>query len=359
MAQFESSVLFSPWQLRGVQFRNRIGVSPMCQYSATDGLGNDWHLVHLGALAAGGAGLVMTEATSVTPEGRISPFDLGLWEDHQMAALARIAAFLESQGAVPGIQLAHAGRKASVARPWDGGGRLLPGEGGWPVVAPGPLPFNPGELESMGLDEAGIEGIVEAFQSAACRAAVAGFKVIELHAAHGYLLHQFLSPLSNHRKDGYGSSLDNRMRLPLRIAAILREALPDDRALFVRISATDWMDGGWNPEESVRFAAALKDTGVDLIDVSSGGLAPGASIPLAPGYQVPFAARIRASAQVPTAAVGLITGAREAEAIVAEGKADLVLLGRAMLRDPHWPFQAARELGAETSWPSQYLRAKQ
>jgi 2,4-dienoyl-CoA reductase-like NADH-dependent reductase (Old Yellow Enzyme family) len=352
------STLFTPLQLRGVSFRNRIGVSPMCQYSASEGRANDWHLVHLGARAAGGAGLVLVEATSVVPEGRISPFDLGLWEDRQIAPLARVAAFVESQGAVAGIQLAHAGRKASVARPWDGGGRLLPGAGGWSVVAPSPLPFNPGEPEPTSLDEAGMDRVEAAFQAAARRAVEAGFRVIELHAAHGYLLHQFLSPLSNHRDDAYGGSLENRMRLPLRIARTVRGALPPDRALFVRISATDWMEGGWDLEQSVQFAAALKEAGADLVDVSSGGLAPAARIPAAPCYPVPFAARIRESAQGPTAAVGLIARPFEAEAIVAEGKADLVLLGREMLRDPNWPLHAAGELSAEGPWPPQYLRAK-
>ncbi len=352
------SALFAPLELRGVGFRNRIGVSPMCQYSAPEALATDWHLVHLGALAAGGAGLVLAEATAVLPEGRISPFDLGLWDDAQTAPLARIAAFIDGQGAVPGIQLAHAGRKASVARPWDGGGRLLPGGGGWPVVAPSPVPFTPGDPEPLALDAAGIEALVAAFAAAARLAVAAGFRVVEVHAAHGYLLHQFLSPLSNHRRDALGGSLEHRMALPLRVVRAVRETLPPDRVLFVRISATDWVEGGWDLDQSVAFSAELKAAGADLVDASSGGLVPTAKIPAAPGYQVPFAARIRAEAAVPTAAVGLITGAREAEAIVAEGRADLVLLGRGLLADPRWPLRAAAELGAEGPWPAPYLRAR-
>ena len=352
------STLFTPLQLRGVTFRNRIGVSPMCQYSAEEGFANDWHFVHLGARAVGGAGLVLTEATAVLPEGRISPHDLGLWEDGQIAPLARIAGFLRGQGAVAGIQLAHAGRKASVARPWDGGKRLLPGQGGWTVVAPSALPFNPGDPDSAALDEAGLEDVVAAFLAAARRAVEAGFQVVELHAAHGYLLHQFLSPLSNQRTDAWGGSLENRMRLPLRVARELRRALPADRALFVRISATDWAEGGWDLEQSVVFAAALKDLGVDLVDASSGGLVPTARIPAAPGYQVPFASRIRKDAGIPTAAVGLLTTAKETEAVVAEGHADIVLLGRELLRNPSWPLKAAAELGAEGPWPPQYVRAR-
>ncbi|MBI4911115.1 MAG: NADH:flavin oxidoreductase/NADH oxidase [Acidobacteria bacterium] len=349
--------LFSPLELRGQRFRNRIGVSPMCQYSAEEGRAADWHLVHLGARAAGGAGLVLVEATAVAPEGRISPHDLGLWEDGQIGPLARIAAFIASQGAVPGIQLAHAGRKAGVARPWDGGARLLPAEGGWVVEAPSPLPFHPGDPEPMALDGPALARVLDAFRAAARRAVTAGFRVVELHAAHGYLLHQFLSPLSNHRGDAFGGSLENRLRFPLQVVAALREAAPD-RALFVRVSATDWKEGGWDLPQCVAFAKALKGVGVDLVDVSSGGLAPDASVKVAPGYQVPFAAAIRKEAGIPTAAVGLITGAGQAEAILAEGHADLVLLGREFLRDPHWPLRAARELGAEAPWPPPYLRAK-
>jgi 2,4-dienoyl-CoA reductase (NADPH2) len=350
--------LFEPFALRGLSFRNRIGVSPMCQYSAQDGFANDWHLVHLGARAAGGAGLVIVEATAVLPEGRISPQDLGLWSDDQAEPLARIAAFIASRGAVPGIQLAHAGRKASVARPWEGGRRLPPGSGGWTTVAPSPLPFAPADSAPVALDEGGIQAVVAAFVAAARRAARAGFQFIEVHGAHGYLLHQFLSPLSNARTDAYGGGLEGRLRLPLEVASAVRSALPNDLALAFRVSATDWVEGGWDLDQTVELARRLAGAGVDLLDVSSGGSSPKAVVPLRPGYQVPFAAAVRAKAGLPTAAVGLITGAEQAEAILRDGHADLVLLGRELLRNPHWPLQAARELGAEGPWPSPYLRAK-
>jgi 2,4-dienoyl-CoA reductase (NADPH2) len=350
--------LFDPFDLRGLRFRNRIGVSPMCQYSALDGRAQDWHLVHLGALAAGGAGLVVVEATAVLPEGRISPWDLGLWDDSQADPLVRIAAFIRSQGAVPGIQLAHAGRKAGCARPWEGGRQLPPEAGGWSCVAPSPLPFHPGEAPPVALDESGLERIAQAFAAAARRAVVAGFQVVELHAAHGYLLHQFCSPLSNRRSDAFGGSLENRLRFPLRVAAVVRNALPEAMPLFVRASATDWVLGGWDLEQTVEFARCLHNQGADLIDVSSGGLIPDAVVPVAPGYQVPFAADLRARTGLPTAAVGLITEPNQAEAIVAAGQADLVLLGRQLLREPQWPLRAARELGAEADWPLQYQRAR-
>ena len=320
--------LFTPLSLRSVTIPNRVGVSPMCQYSAERGLANDWHLVHLGARAIGGAGLVMTEAAAVSPEGRISPQDLGLWNDEQVSPLARIASFISAQGSVPAIQLAHAGRKASTKRPWDGGGPAAPDDGGWtPVLAPSAVPFDDGWQVPQALDEAGMARIVDDFVSAARRAATAGFRVAEIHAAHGYLLHQFLSPISNRRTDALGGSLENRMRFPLRVVEAVRSAWPDELPLFLRISATDWVEGGFVPDEAVVFARQARTLGVDLVDCSSGGMHPRAQVPVGPGYQVPFAARIRAEAGVATAAVGLITTARQAADIVESGQADLVLLG--------------------------------
>jgi len=351
------SRLFQPLTLHGLTLPNRIAVSPMCQYQAKDGVANDWHLVHLGGLAQGGAGLVVTEATAVVPEGRISPDDLGLWNDDQAEALARIVRFITSQGAVPGIQLAHAGRKASNPAPWKGSGSLPASAGGWTPVAPSPLPFDADWTVPTALDEPGILALIEAFMDSARRAVAAGFRVIEVHAAHGYLLHQFLSPLSNHRTDAYGGSFENRTRLVREVVGALRNILPEELPLFARISATDWAEGGWNLDQSVALAKELKDLGVDLVDCSSGGLVPRAEIPLGPGYQVPFAARIRAEAGLPTGAVGLITDAEQAEQILAQGSADLVLLGRELLRDPRWPLHAAKLLGAEVSWPASYLRA--
>jgi 2,4-dienoyl-CoA reductase-like NADH-dependent reductase (Old Yellow Enzyme family) len=350
--------LFSPFTLRGVTFRNRVWVSPMCQYSAQDGVANDWHLVHLGARAVGGAGLVLAEATAVDPVGRISPGDLGLWSDAQAEAAARVADFIAAHGAVPGVQLAHAGRKASTALPWLGGKPLGPEEGGWQTVAPSALPFAPGHPEPRALTEADIARVVRDFGAAARRAAMAGFQVVEIHAAHGYLLHQFLSPLSNTRSDAYGGSLEGRVRLVLETARAVREAFPAEWPVFVRLSATDWVEGGWDLSQSVQLATWLREAGVDLIDCSSGGLVPYAKIPVAPGYQVPFAAAIRRDAGIATAAVGLITEPAQAEAIVSDGRADAVLLARALLRDPHWPLHAAQALGAQGPWPSQYLRAK-
>ena len=350
--------LFEPLTLRGITFPNRIAVSPMCQYSAVEGHATDWHLVHLGGLAQGGAGLVLTEAVAVKPEGRISPQDLGLWEEDQVQPLARIAHFIASQGAIPGIQLAHAGRKACTQAPWRGGGATIPiTEGGWSPVAPSGLPFDAGWASPSVLDPAGISAVVEAFKSAARRAMAAGFQVVEVHAAHGYLLHQFLSPLSNVRTDDYGGRFENRTRLLQQVVAAVREVWPERLPLFVRLSATDWAEGGWNPEESVALCRILRELGVDLVDTSSGGLVPGAGIPLGPGYQVPFAQKIRHEAGIPTGAVGLITEPAQAEAILDEGKADLVLLGRELLRDPRWPMRAAQALGASLSWPPQYLRA--
>ncbi len=351
--------LFTPFPLRSVTFPSRVGVSPMCQYSADEGFANDWHLVHLGARAAGGAGLVIAEATAVSPEGRISPGDLGLWNDAQAAPLARIAAFVGGQGSVPGIQLAHAGRKASTKRPWDGGGRADPAERGWsPIVAPSEVPFDDGWQVPQALDGEGMDRVVEAFADAARRASAAGFRVVEVHAAHGYLLHEFLSPLSNRRTDEHGGSLGNRMRFPLRVIEAVRASWPNDLPLFLRISATDWVAGGFTPDEAVAFAREARARGVDLVDCSSGGAHPRAQVPVAPGYQVPFAARVRAEAGVATAAVGMITEARQAEEIVEKGQADLVLLGREMLRAPHWALKASAELGVPLPGPRPYERAR-
>ncbi len=349
--------LFRPLQLRGVTLPNRIAVSPMCQYQSVDGLPNDWHLVHLGGLAQGGAGLVITEAAAVQPEGRISPEDLGIWNLAQAEGLARSVHFIKSQGAVPGIQLAHAGRKASAYAPWRGSGSVPAAAGGWTPVAPSALPFDTGWTVPTALNEAGILAVIEAFMDAARRAVAAGFQVIEVHAAHGYLLHQFLSPLSNHRTDSYGGSFENRTRLVREIVGALRTILPEEMPLFVRLSATDWVEGGWDLDQSVALALELRALDVDLVDCSSGGLSPRQKINLGPGYQVPFAARIRTEAGLPTGAVGLITEPDQAERILSEGSADLVLLARQLLREPRWPLRAAQELGAETPWPASYARA--
>ena len=349
--------LFAPLTLRGITLPNRIAVSPMCQYQAVDGLAQDWHLVHYGGLAQGGAGLVVTEATAVAPEGRISPDDLGLWSDTQAEALARITRFIASQGAVPAIQLAHAGRKASNPAPWKGSGSLPPAAGGWVPVAPSALPFDAGWTTPLPLDAAGLQGVVRAFVEAARRALAAGFQVAEIHAAHGYLLHQFLSPLTNRREDAYGGSFGNRTRLLREVAAAVREAWPERLPLLVRLSATDWTEGGWDLDQTLAVARDLKGLGVDLVDCSSGGLVPRAEIPLGPGYQVPFAARVRAEAGIPTGAVGLITAPEQAEDILAQDSADLVLLGRELLRNPRWPLAAAQALKAEIPWPASYARA--
>jgi 2,4-dienoyl-CoA reductase-like NADH-dependent reductase (Old Yellow Enzyme family) len=352
-------MLFDPLTLRGVTFRNRIGASPMCQYSAVDGVASDWHLVHLGGLAQGGAGLVMAEATAVEPIGRISPADLGLWDDGQVEPLARVARFVRGQGAVAGIQLAHAGRKGSVGPPWvNGGAPLRPRDGGWNVVSASYLGFAEGHPVPMPMSTLEAERLPGLFAAAARRALAAGFEVIEIHAAHGYLLHQFLSPLTNRRGDGYGGPFDGRVRLVREVVGAVRGALPERIPLFLRLSATDWVEGGWTPEDTVALARLVKGQGVDLVDVSSGGLVPNAAVPVGPGYQVPFAERVRREAGVATAAVGLITSARQAEAMVAEGKADLVLLGRELLRDPRFPLKAAATLGVDVPWPDQYLRAK-
>jgi 2,4-dienoyl-CoA reductase-like NADH-dependent reductase (Old Yellow Enzyme family) len=350
--------LFTPLTLRSLEFRNRIFVSPMCQYSATDGFPSDWHLVHLGSRAVGGAGLVIVEATSVTPEGRISPRDLGLWLDAHIDPFARIVRFVKEQGAAPGIQLAHAGRKASTAAPWERGGGLAPDQGGWTPVAPSAIPFADGYATPHTLTANEIAGLVERFAEAADRARAAGFDVVELHAAHGYLLHEFLSPLTNRRNDEFGGSFENRIRFPLTVARKLREVWPASFPVFVRISATDWVEGGWSLDESIEFSRRLKAIGIDLIDCSSGGLIADAKIPVGPGYQVPLAAAVRKEAGIATGAVGMVTSPEQAEQILATGQADAVLLARELLRNPYWPLVAARKLGAAIEWPKQYLRAK-
>jgi 2,4-dienoyl-CoA reductase-like NADH-dependent reductase (Old Yellow Enzyme family) len=347
--------LLSPLTIRGVTLRNRIVVSPMCQYCAVDGMADDWHLVHLGSRAVGGAGLVFTEATAVTREGRISPGDLGIWDDQHIGPLTRVARFIHRMGAVAGIQLAHAGRKASCRTPWEGGASLKTAEqGGWSVVGPSPIPFGEGDPVPQPIDERGIKEVIAAFANAAGRAIRAGFKVIELHSAHGYLLHEFLSPLSNLRTDRYGGSLENRIRLILEVAAEVRHVLPEDVPLFVRISTTDWVEGGWDLKQSVELAKKLQPQGVDLIDTSSGGLIPKVRIPVERNYQVPFAATIRKEARIMTGAVGLITQPDQANEIITSGSADLVSLAREMLREPYWALKAQQALKQEPSWPLQY-----
>ena len=350
--------LFTPLKIRSVSLRNRIGVSPMCQYSSQDGFATDWHLVHLGSRAVGGAGLVMTEAAAVSPDGRISPQDLGIWADSHVEGLARCARFIHERGAVAGIQLAHAGRKASTPPPWEPGQVLSEKDGGWrPVWAPSAIPFSPGAAVPHALSVQQIREIAVVFSQAAKRAQEAGFRVVEFHAAHGYLLHEFLSPLSNHRLDEYGGSFENRTRIVREVVVAVRQVWPTDLPLFVRISATDWVDGGWDVNQSVDLARQLKPLGVDLVDCSSGALVPGVSIPVAPGYQVPFAERIRQEADIATAAVGLICEPAHAAEIIQKGQADLVLLARQMLRDPYWLQHAARQLGAAVPCPIQYRRA--
>ena len=354
----DSPTLFSPLSLRSLTLRNRIAVPPMCQYSATDGVAADWHLAHYGALAAGGAGAVVFEATAVTPEGRISPADLGIWSDAHVAPLARIARFVASQGAAPGVQLAHAGRKAGTAAPWDGGAPLAPGNGGWSIVGPAGTAWADGYQAPVALDEAGILAVIEAFRAGARRAREAGFKIVEVHGAHGYLVHQFLSPLVNTRTDRWGGSFENRTRLALEVTRAVRAEWDDSLPVWVRLSATDWAEGGWDADQTVALARLLREAGADLIDCSSGGAVPWQKPPVAPGYQVPFAERVRREGGVASGAVGLITDAAQADAIVRAGRADLVLVGRESLRDPHWPLRAAKALGAEAAWPKQYLRGK-
>ncbi len=347
--------LLQPFTLGALSLRNRIVVSPMCQYSAHEGVPQDWHLVHLGSRAVGGAGLVFAEATAVSPEGRISPADTGIWNDEQAEAWARITRFVKAQGAVPGIQLAHAGRKASTDAPWNGGKPLTTGQGGWTPVAPSALAFDEGWPVPAALDADGIAGIVEDFRAAAERSLAAGFEVIEIHAAHGYLLHEFLSPLSNARTDRYGGTLENRARLLREIVAAVRTLNPV--SLWVRVSATDWVEGGWDVDECVELAHWLKADGVDVIDCSSGGNVPHADIPVAPGYQVPFAARIRREAGIATSAVGLITDPVQAEAVIERGDADLVMLARELLRDPYFAWRAGEALDSPLAPPPQYARA--
>lgn len=351
------SSLFSPIQIKNLSLKNRIVVSPMCQYSATDGFATDWHLVHLGSRAVGGAGLIILEAAAVNPEGRISYGDLGIWSQEHVPFLKRITDFIHSQGAASGIQLAHAGRKASTEIPWKGGKQIKDGPGSWRTVAPSAIPFHEGDNPPKEVSLNYIQELKQDFRNAAQRALEAGFKVIEIHAAHGYLLHQFLSPLSNQRADQYGGSFENRIRLLTEVIQDVQQVWPSENPLFVRISATDWAEGGWNPEESLKLAVILKDLGVDLIDCSSGGLAAHQQIPVFPGYQVQFAEEIRKTG-ILTGAVGLITTAEQSESILQEGKADLIFLARELLRDPYFPLHAAQELGEDLKWPDQYDRAK-
>ncbi|MCX5834061.1 MAG: NADH:flavin oxidoreductase/NADH oxidase [Deltaproteobacteria bacterium] len=352
------SLLFSPYRLGGVEFKNRIFVSPMCQYSCEDGVPTDWHLVHLGTRAVGGAALIIAEATAVSPEGRISPADCGIWSEKQAQAFQRITSFIKDQGAVPGIQLAHAGRKASTDIPWRGEAPLLTGQGGWQPIAPSPLPFDEGYPVPHEMAVEDLEEVRSRFVAGARRSLEAGFQVIEIHMAHGYLLHEFLSPISNRRTDDYGGSFQNRTRFPLKVARAIRESLPSGVPLFVRISCTDWVEGGWDLQQSVEFSRVLKEAGVDLIDCSSAGLVPHVRIPVGPGYQAPFAAEIRSRVGIATGAVGLITNAVQAEHILKTGQADAIIMAREMLRDPYWPLHAAKIFNVDVPWPPQYLRAK-
>jgi 2,4-dienoyl-CoA reductase-like NADH-dependent reductase (Old Yellow Enzyme family) len=350
--------LFEPLTIRGVTARNRIWVSPMCQYSSDDGAPTDWHLVHLGSRAAGGAGLVMVEATAVEARGRISPWDSGIWSDRHVEPFARIARFVREQGAVPAMQLAHAGRKASVKRPWEGGGPLAPHEGAWETVAPSAIPFADSWPTPRALELQDIGEVVSAFRGAASRALVAEFEAIEIHGAHGYLLHEFLSPFSNQRTDQYGGSFENRIRVHLEVADAVRAVWPERLPLFWRLSCTEWTEGGWDLEETIELSRLLAQRGVDLIDCSSGGNVATASIPLRPAYQTRFAEGVRQATGLLTGAVGLISSPELAEEIVANGRADVVLMARELLRDPYWPLHAAKALAAEIGWPTQYLRAK-
>jgi 2,4-dienoyl-CoA reductase-like NADH-dependent reductase (Old Yellow Enzyme family) len=353
-----ASSLFSTLQIKSITLKNRMAVSPMCQYSARDGFANDWHLVHLGSRAIGGFGLVIQEATAVSLEGRISTGDLGIWKDEHVEKLQAINRFIISQNAIPGIQLAHAGRKASVLEPWNGNVKLDESQGGWDAVAPSAIGYNENEKTPIALDKTGIQKVISDFKSATKRAVQAGYKVVEIHAAHGYLLHEFLSPLSNVRTDEYGGSFENRTRLLLEVLEAVQREWPEDLPLFVRISATDWAEGGWNTEESVGLSNILKEKGVDLVDVSSGGAVSYQKIPVGPGYQVSFAEQIKKETGILTGAVGLITEAIQAEEIIANGKADLVLFARASLRNPNLALAFAKELNVDVKWPNQYERAK-
>jgi 2,4-dienoyl-CoA reductase-like NADH-dependent reductase (Old Yellow Enzyme family) len=354
----EDRMLFTPLTIRGITLRNRIVVSPMCQYSCNDGFATDWHLVHLGSRAVGGAGCVVAEATAVQPRGRISPRDLGIWKDEHVEALERVARFISLQGAAPAIQIAHAGRKASVSVPWDGGHPVGESDEGWIPLGPSPIAFAPGSPVPDQLSTEGIAEVAASFRAAAQRALLAGFKVVELHFAHGYLVHEFLSPLSNTRTDMYGGSFENRTRIAREIVEAVRAVWPEELPLFARISCTEWADGGWHIEESVELARLLKTGGVDLVDCSAGGNIHGAAAPTGPGYLTPYADRIRREAGIPTSTVGFITSAQQADHILRNGQADLVVLARQLLRDPYWPLHAAAELRAEAPWPNQYLRAK-
>ncbi|HAX96474.1 MAG TPA: oxidoreductase [Prolixibacteraceae bacterium] len=352
------SKLLSPLTIKDITFKNRIAISPMCQYSAWDGYANNWHLVHYGSRAVGGAGLIIQEATGVSPEGRITPGDLGIYLDEHLENLTAITTFVKQHGGVPGIQLAHAGRKAGCSRPWDGGKQLPLNEGGWRTVAPSPIPFFPHDEKPEELDLSGIMKVVADFRSAAARALDAGFQVLEIHAAHGYLIHEFLSPITNQRKDSYGGTFENRIRLLIEIVRAVQTVWPSNMPLFVRISATDWVNGGWDIDEAVKLASKLKSEGVDLIDTSSGGLVPDAIIPFAPGYQVDFASRIRKETDILTGAVGLITSISQAEEILNADHADLILIARESLRNPYFGLTAGNELAEEVDWPVQYIRAK-
>jgi 2,4-dienoyl-CoA reductase-like NADH-dependent reductase (Old Yellow Enzyme family) len=349
--------LFDELKIRDITLRNRVVVSPMCEYSCEDGFANDWHLVHLGSRAVGGASLVITEATAVTPEGRISPKDLGIWKDDHIEPLARIVRFLNQQGSHAGIQLAHSGRKGSTAAPAQGGQAVAKADGGWTPVAPSAIPFTEKYPMPVALDESGIRSIVQSFADAAVRALKAGFRVAEIHAAHGYLLHEFLSPLSNKRTDSYGGSLENRTRIVREVVTAVRKVWPEQNPLFIRISASDWTEGGWDVEQSIALVEQIAPLGVDLIDCSSGGNVAAANIPVGPGYQVPFSEKIRARTKQLTGAVGMITTPQQADEIIRSGKADVVLLARELLRQPYWPLHAAEQLGCPASWPEQYLRA--
>jgi 2,4-dienoyl-CoA reductase-like NADH-dependent reductase (Old Yellow Enzyme family) len=353
------SKLFTPIKIRNIELKNRIIVSPMCQYSSVEGVPNDWHLVHLGSRAVGGAGLIFTEATAVSSEGRISPDDAGIWNDDQANAYKKITSFIKSQNSVPGIQLAHAGRKASTFSPWKGTGKVDIENEGWQTIAPSSIPFADNFPHPKEMNENDIKLVIEQFVKAALRSLEAGFEVIELHYAHGYLVHEFYSPISNKRKDKYGGSLENRCRFAVEITKSVRNSIPDTTPLFVRISSTDWIDGGWDIEQSIQLSKWLKDVGADLIDCSSGGNVQKAQIPVGAGYQVPFAQRIKNEASILTGAVGLITSAEQAEHIITTGQADVVILAREMLRDPYWAMHAAKKLNVDLpDWPKKYLRAK-
>lgn len=352
------SRLFAPLQLRKLEIRNRIFMPPMCQYAAHEGMPSDWHLMHYGARAAGGTGLIRMEATAVAPEGRITPYDLGLWSDRHAEALRPVVSFIKEQGAAVAVQIAHAGRKACIDKPWQGGAPIAPESGGWVPVAPCAIAFSPGCTVPRELDASGLDHVVTFFANATQRALAAGFDMVEIHMAHGYLLHQFLSPLTNRRTDAYGGSLENRMRLPLRVAEAVRSAWPADKPVMVRISATDWVDNGWDLTSSIEFVRRLKAGGIDIVDVSTGGLTPDAKIPVGMGFQVPFAEAIKKATGMPVSAVGLIVDAMQAESILVTGQADAVSIGRELLRNPSWPQEAAARLGSEAHWPVQYLRAK-